>query len=212
MIVKVCGMRDADNIRDVEVLGVDLMGFIFYPPSPRYAEHLPSYLPECRRIGVFVDAPVEEILRFAGRWGLWGVQLHGTEPPMLCRSLRNAGLHVIKAFGVGHGLPPHLKDFDGCCDMFLFDTACKSHGGSGILFDWNILTNYTGDTPFLLSGGIGPDALPKIKEFSHPQWAGIDLNSAFELSPARKDTKLLDDFLNQLREGLHQGGETKQKL
>lgn len=191
-------MRDAGNIRDVEALGIDMMGFIFYPRSPRYAEVLPEYMPRCRRVGVFVNADAADISATASRWGLWGVQLHGAESAATCRALCDAGLHVVKAFGVGKGLPSNLDEYSGCCDMYLFDTACASHGGSGRCFDWGVLSDYHGDTPFLLSGGIGPDSLQQLQRFSHRQWAGIDLNSAFELSPGFKDAPLIGRFLREL--------------
>ncbi len=198
MMVKVCGMRQADNIRAVEALGVDLMGFIFYPRSPRYAAQMPEYLPACRRVGVFVDANIEDVVDIAARWDLWAAQLHGSESADECRQLRASGLKVIKAFGVGMGLPSRLDEYDGCCDLFLFDTACKEHGGSGRRFDWNALRDYHGDTPFLLSGGIGPDSASQLAQFSHPRWAGIDVNSAFELSPGLKDTSTLQRFLSDI--------------
>ncbi len=197
MIVKVCGMRHADNIRQVEALGVDLMGFIFYPRSPRYACGKPAYLPACRRVGVFVNADEPAIIDTARCWGLWAVQMHGTESADMCRRLRDSGLHVIKAFGIGSGLPADLDEYAGCCDMFLFDTACKEHGGSGRRFDWSVLDGYQGDTPFLLSGGVSPDSVAELSRFAHPRWAGIDVNSAFELSPGLKDPVLLRRFLFQ---------------
>lgn len=199
MIVKVCGMRQADNIRDVEALGVDLMGFIFYPRSPRYAESMPEYLPGCRRVGVFVNAGVDDMLSAAAKWGLWAVQLHGSESPEVCAAMRSEGLTVIKAFGIGDGLPGGLDDYHGCCDMFLFDTACKSHGGSGRQFDWDVLSRYHGATPFLLSGGIGPGSAAALSRFSHEKCVGIDVNSAFELSPGLKDVAKIGSFLEELK-------------
>lgn len=199
MIVKVCGMSRADNIRDVEALGIDLMGFIFYPRSPRFVRSMPAYLPRVRRVGVFVNAAVEEMAATAARWGLWAVQLHGSESPDVCSALRARGLRVIKAFGVGEGLPDHLGSYGDCCDMFLFDTACASHGGSGLRFDWNVLKAYAGSTPFLLSGGIGPDSVAELSRFEHPGCVGIDINSAFEISPGVKDASLIGSFLEKIR-------------
>lgn len=98
MIVKVCGMREPANIRAVEECGVDWIGFIFYPRSPRCLTDKPAYLPQkARRIGVFVDAPREEILLRAAEYGLHGIQLHGNETPDLCRAMQSAGFKVIKA-------------------------------------------------------------------------------------------------------------------
>lgn len=199
MIVKVCGMRQAENIREVEALGIDLMGFIFYPRSPRYVESMPAYLPGCRRVGVFVNAGIEEMLHTAAGWGLWAVQLHGSETPQVCADMRGHGLKVIKAFGIGDGLPERLDSYRDCCDMFLFDTACKEHGGSGRRFDWNVLKDYRGNTPFLLSGGIGPESAPELSRVAHAKCVGIDVNSAFEISAGVKDVALIESFLRKLK-------------
>ena len=83
--------------------------------------------------------------------------------------------------------------------MFLFDTKCSSAGGNGEQFDWSILNDYDGDVPFLLSGGIGPDDVEKIKSFNHPKFAGIDLNSCFEIEPGLKDVEKLKKFISQLK-------------
>lgn len=198
MIVKVCGMHDAGNIRMAEKSGVDLMGFIFYPNSPRFVKEIPEYLPDCRRVGVFVNESIPRIMEIARRMDLWAVQLHGDESPEVCRALKREGLRVIKAIGIGEGIPGNLCDYEEWCDMFLFDTACKEYGGSGRRFDWDILKDYHGSTPFLLSGGIAPDSVQKLKNFSHPRCIGIDVNSAFEISPGIKDIQKLRLFIEEL--------------
>lgn len=119
-IVKVCGMTEARNIREVEQLGVDMMGFIFYPKSPRCLCQMPEYLPvAARRVGIFVDESKENILMYADRFGLNYIQLHGKESPAYCRSLRRCGLHLIKAFPVAQ--PKDLRGvsaYDGLCDYY----------------------------------------------------------------------------------------------
>lgn len=123
-MIKVCGMTDADNIRDVEVLGVDMIGFIFYPKSPRYLYQIPRYLPTlAKRVGVFVNETKENILMYVDRFGLNYVQLHGDESPEYCRTLHSYGIRIIKAFSIA--LPKDLlavSDYEGFCDYFLFDT------------------------------------------------------------------------------------------
>ncbi len=202
MIIKVCGMRDPENIRAVEQAGTDWMGFIFYPKSPRYVEACPDYLPEqCKRVGVFVNEPLEHIIRKAGEYRLNYIQLHGQEDPGTCRKLQEAKLKVIKAFSVAKELGTMSLDrYEGCCDYFLFDTACPTHGGSGKAFDWNLVQSYHGETPFLLSGGINPQSLEALSQFEHPNWAGIDLNSGFETAPAVKDATLLHTFIKQVKQ------------
>lgn len=156
--IKVCGMTEAENIREVEQLGVDMIGFIFYPKSPRCLCELPDYLPvHAKRVGVFVNENKENILMYADRFALDYIQLHGDESPEYCRSLCNNGLHLIKAFSIAH--PKDLaavSAYKGLCDYYLFDTKTPQYGGSGNQFDWNLLLRYTGMTPFLLSGRHQP--------------------------------------------------------
>lgn len=201
MIVKVCGMRDAQNIRDVEQSGADWMGFIFYPRSPRCVPAVPGYLPlRARRIGVFVNASAPDIRQRAAQYGLWGVQLHGGEDTLLGDELRAAGLRVIKAcpmageddVAMAHRWAPHA-------DYLLFDTKCSEYGGSGRRFDWSVLSAYTAPTPFLLSGGLRPDSVQAVCAFSHPRLAGVDLNSGFETAPALKDAAALSLFIEQIK-------------
>ena len=126
-------MTEAENIRNVELQGVDMIGFIFYPKSPRCLCQMPGYLPACaKRVGVFVNESKENILMYTDRFGLDYIQLHGHEAPEYCRSLRNAGLHLIKAFSIL--LPKDLlavSAYNGLCDYYLFDTKTPQYGGSG---------------------------------------------------------------------------------
>lgn len=198
LLVKVCGMRDGDNIRRVEALGVDFIGFVFHAPSPRCVCALPSYLPaKAKRTGVFVNRPLAEVAMWADRFDLQFIQLHGEEPPEYCRHLRQTlGLPLIKAFHLSR--PDDLRHtlpYEGLCDYYLFEPRGTSPGGNGIPLDLSLPYNYQGRTPFLLSGGIGPDSIEALHRFSHPRWAGIDLNSRFELVPGLKDVERLERFL-----------------
>ncbi|MBQ8867292.1 MAG: phosphoribosylanthranilate isomerase [Bacteroidaceae bacterium] len=201
MLVKVCGMREAENIHAIESLKIDFMGFIFYPKSPRYVKEKPDYLPvHCQRVGVFVNASKAEILNRTKDFDLDFVQLHGDESPEQCAALKAEGLQVIKAFPIGQDYDwKNTCIYKGVADYFLFDTACPSYGGSGRRFDWKILKDYSDDTPFLLSGGIRPERLNDVLAFHHPMLAGIDLNSGFETSPGMKDVSLLNEFVNNLK-------------
>lgn len=203
MIIKVCGMREPENIRQVASLGVDWMGFIFYAGSPRAidgkTETMGGDLP-VKKTGVFVNAPVEEILRTAERYRLNMLQLHGNETPVECSRLQANGYQVIKAFRVSSEKSfEEVNRYAGNADYFLFDTPCKNYGGSGLRFDWSLLAAYRGETPFLLSGGIGPEQAEEIRRFRHPRFAGIDLNSRFEVSPGRKDVEKLSAFIRLIR-------------
>lgn len=203
MIVKVCGMREPENIRAVEALGVDLMGFIFWPPSSRYVGEKPSYLPEnCRRVGVFVDAAPEDILAAVRDFRLDVLQLHGHETPEAVAALKERlpAIRIVKSLAVKG--PEDLEQataYEGVCDAFLFDTKGKLPGGNGQQFDWDVLRQYKGRLPFLLSGGIGPGDEARIRAFDVPGCLGIDLNSRFETAPGQKDVEALRTFIDTVR-------------
>lgn len=198
MIVKVCGMRLASNIREAETSGADWMGFIFYERSPRFVGTLPEYLPQhLQRVGVFVNSDYSYIINKVYQFRLDYVQLHGQESPELCRSLHQAGAGVIKAFALRE--PDDLKQtglYAPYCDWFLFDTPSDAYGGSGKRFDWKLLDSYEGPLPFLLSGGLSPESIESLSRFRNPWWQGIDLNSGFELHPGEKDIPRLKTFIN----------------
>lgn len=203
MIIKTCGMRDADNIRAVSELGIDWMGFIFWAPSSRYVSEKPTFLPtRQKRVGVFVDARIAEVRSKADEYALDLIQLHGSESPAFCERLKaNSRQQLIKAFNIATQEDlEQTSPYEGLVDYFLFDTKAKMVGGNGTQFDWSVLSAYQGNTPFLLSGGIGPDDAEKVRNFHHPQLAGIDLNSRFELSPALKDIEKLKQFITEYNE------------
>ena len=208
-LIKVCGMRDGENIRAVEALGIDMMGFIFWPKSSRFVSRRPDYLPtQCKRVGVFVDEDIEQVRRMVDDYGLSVVQLHGHESPAFVRQLRSLcgdSIAIIKAISVSSREDiAAYKDYAACVDYFLFDTKCPTVGGSGQQFDWSMLAAYDGETPFLLSGGIGPDDAPRLRQafaldgFPAEKCIGIDLNSRFEMAPALKDVAALRRFLSQI--------------
>lgn len=205
MIVKVCGMREAENIRAVEALGVDWMGFIFWEHSSRNVGQRPAYLPtKAKRVGVFVDAPLDVVCQHVETFCLNVVQLHGSESPAFLHDLRKAlagDVLIVKAFSIATRddlLQTSL--YEGLADFFLFDTKAQLVGGNGRKFDWTVLAHYDGSTPFLLSGGIGPDDASRLSAFSHPRLAGIDLNSRFEAAPALKNVELLKQFLYDIQQ------------
>ena len=211
-------MRDADNIRDISALGVDMIGLIFYPPSPRYVQQfssgagiIPDYAPDMGktplRVGVFVDDMPQNIVTRVYNYKLDYIQLHGNEPRETLENLRatidpdiKPKIKIIKAISVSSAEDiKKYKEYVGAADLFLFDTKCKTVGGSGEQFDWQMLQAYDGDVPFLLSGGIGPDDAERIKNFHHPKCIGIDLNSKFEIEPALKDVEKLKQFLVKVK-------------
>ena len=180
-------MRDSENIRAIEQTKADLMGFIFHPKSPRFVASLPEYMPKKqKRVGVFVNASLEQILAKAQKFSLEYIQLHGDEPPAFCSELKNRGLKVIRAQRIANTDDIIRAESYNMADLMIFDTKTELYGGSGKKFNWQLLENYKGCVPFLLSGGIRSDTFEEIKAFFHPQFAGIDLNSGFEISPALK--------------------------
>lgn len=225
-LIKVCGMRQPDNIRAVAQLPIDYMGFIFYPKSSRYVDMKrvrTGLMPDladadmshatdaCQmrhidRVGVFVDATVQDIITHVVAFKLDAVQLHGSESPTFIRNLRSTivpdirpELKIFKAMSIASADDiARCAQYEGLVDMFVFDTKCTGYGGSGTQFDWSMLDNYQGTVPFLLSGGIGPDDAERIKAVSHKQFAGVDLNSMFETEPALKDVRLLEEFIGRL--------------
>lgn len=216
-------MRDAQNIREVSQLGVDMIGMVFYPKSPRYVEMqsshagiIPDYVKEDiniksskspARVGVFVDDMVQNIVTRVVNYHLDYVQLHGNEPREMCENLRltldpdiRPGIKIIKAISVSDASDiQKYKEYVGAVDLFLFDTKCKTVGGSGQQFDWQVLEQYDGEVPFLLSGGIGPEDASRLHAFHHPKCIGIDLNSRFEIEPGVKDVEKLKGFLNEIQ-------------
>ena len=193
-------MRDSENIRAIEQTKADLMGFIFHPKSPRFVASLPEYMPKKqKRVGVFVNASLEQILAKAQKFSLEYIQLHGDEPPAFCSELKNRGLKVIRAQRIANTDDIIRAESYNMADLMIFDTKTELYGGSGKKFKWQLLENYKGCVPFLLSGGIRSDTFEEIKAFFHPQFAGIDLNSGFEISPALKDVGKLNNFIEKIK-------------
>ena len=197
-------MREAENIREVEALGIDMMGFIFWPKSSRYVSQRPDYLPKhVKRVGVFVDEAPEQVKRLAIDYGLDYIQLHGHETPEVISYLRTPALPhpwILKAFNISTAEDLlQTQPYEGLVDGFLFDAKGKSVGGNGEKFNWDVLDAYQGNTSFLLSGGIGPDDVERVHAFHHPMCIGIDLNSRFELSPGLKDIAKLKEFIYNLK-------------
>lgn len=200
-LIKVCGMTDGQNINDIDKADIDLIGFVFYPQSPRCVGEMPGYLPQkAKRVGVFVDEDPEHILSIARRFDLDYLQLHGHETVETCRRLRAEGFGIIKNFAVSTANDlTNTTAYEGACDYFLFDTRCESRGGSGRSFDWSLLEHYNGQTPFLLSGGIGPDSVSALRAFDHPRLAGYDLNSRFETRPGYKNADQIHTFVKAIK-------------
>ncbi len=218
MKVKVCGMKYLDNIKALAALEPDYIGFIFWEPSKRFFDgSIPPPASSAERVGVFVDATVDEIIEKVVHIPLDLIQLHGKETVEFCAQLReelkllenqqkrtNRPYKIIKAFSVGTTFSfDKLTPYETYCDYFLFDTKGPLPGGNGYTFDWQLLSTYTSDVPFFLSGGIGPANIPELTEFlASPlslKCKAIDVNSKFEVSPGLKNTKELKTFITILQ-------------
>lgn len=208
MKVKVCGMRDAANIKEAASLSPDYMGFIFYPKSPRYVAAIPEGIVlrlkgrGIEPVALFVDEPLEKVIETMERYGFGSVQLHGSESAVYCDKLRERGFKVFKAVSVGASEDiAKCREYDGHADMLVIDNKCRSKGGSGKKFDWSLLDKIDCATPFLLSGGIGPDDAEAVREIYDTmggRMLGVDVNSCFETAPAVKDAAALERFIKQL--------------
>jgi phosphoribosylanthranilate isomerase len=203
MKLKICGMKYPENILEVGALLPDYMGFIFWKKSARYFEDIIPTLPKSiQKVGVFVNASLEEILEKIEKYDLQAVQLHGDESVAFCENLKKNTLkkiEIIKVFSILDTFDfAVLKPFEKGCDFFLFDTKGKLPGGNGTTFDWKVLENYTSSKPFFLSGGIGMEEINAVNEIlktNLPVYA-IDVNSKFEIEPGLKNILLCKDAIN----------------
>ena len=193
MKLKVCGMRQSENIQRLLQLEPDYMGFIFYGKSPRNAEGilneelLKEFPNTTKKVGVFVNAPIQELKEKVGQYKLDYVQLHGDESVEYVGELFAIGIKVIKVFSVGQEFDfNQLKPYKGLVDFFLFDTKGKERGGNGEVFNWEVLHNYPYDVPYFLSGGIDLENVEEVTNIKVQPYA-IDVNSKFKLEPGLKD-------------------------
>lgn len=209
MKLKVCGMKY--NIEEVAALQPDFLGFIFWEPSSRYFNQGSSDHPiQSKKVGVFVDSPIEDIILQIYEHELDAIQLHGQEDPIYCTRLKDifsensiSNIELIKAFAVNETFDfEGLVPYEPVCDYFLFDTRGELPGGTGRRFDWSLLKKYSSGKPFFLSGGIGPGDAAEIKKFLERAEAqncyAIDINSRFEKKPGLKDIDVLNKFIEEI--------------
>lgn len=205
MKLKICGMKYKENIQTVAKLQPDYLGFIFYKKSKRNFDDAIPVLPnDIKKIGVFVDADIQEILGKIEKYNLDAVQLHGNESPKFCQSISN--VEVIKVFSMGETFDfSVLEAYENVCDYFLFDTKGKEKGGNGIVFNWELLKNYSSKKPFFLSGGIGLDEKESLLSFLKSNESkycfALDVNSKFEINPGLKDIEKIREFKQFLEIG-----------
>lgn len=230
MKIKVCGLRDGDNISQVAQLGIDWIGMVFNEQSPHNVTMIPSragIIPDranikpqssdlkSKRVGVFVDEMAQNIITRVVNFRLDAIQLQGHEPPTLLRNLRATltthseqgpaiapHLQIWKTISIGSADDLALwREYEDCVDVFVFNTDNCLDEGQTQHFDWSLLKAYDGPLPFLLSGGIGPEDAEAINQFCHPKFLGIDLGTRFETETAVKDVERLQTFIQRLKPG-----------
>jgi phosphoribosylanthranilate isomerase len=190
--IKICGMRDHENIMAVAALRPDLMGFIFFQKSPRFVGDdfvLPDDFPsDINKVGVFVNASNDEMLKQTQRLKLDYLQLHGQEPAEQVKALFDAGMNVIKVFSVDENFDFNdVLPYQPFVSFFLFDTKGQYYGGNAKVFDWRVLAKYNQQTPFFLSGGLTPDNVRDVESLKEMNLYALDINSGVERSPGLKD-------------------------
>jgi phosphoribosylanthranilate isomerase len=208
MKIKVCGNSDLQQLEELSKIGIDYAGFIFYEQSSRYildkitGKELRDANLSLEKVGVFVNASEEEIMKQVEEYDLQIVQLHGDETAGFCNRISDH-IKVIKAFRLSNtvtNIDWLVKEYQEACDYYLFDNGSTGlYGGTGEKFDWNILSNSNVSKPFFLSGGISIGDIEKLKSFEHQWFYGVDINSKFETEPGIKNLDLLREFVIQVK-------------
>lgn len=204
--VKICGMVNPLNLQEVAAAGPDFIGLIYYPASPRYVceetenDLLENFPQGIKKVGVFFNENITEVLKVSKRAALDLIQLHGNESPAYCYRLSASGSSVIKAFNIDNGFNfETLTGYLPVCDFFLFDTKTDKPGGSGKKFHWEELEEYTLEKPFFLSGGIGREDAELVKSIRNGCLYAVDINSRFESVAGIKDAELVRKFIEEIK-------------
>lgn len=209
MKIKVCGITQAEQLKQLDEIGVEYAGLIFFRQSARYmldklkSKDVQSLDLGLQKVGVFVNASEEDINTQVELYGLDLVQLHGDETPAFCKHISST-VSVIKAFRITkhneQNIDWMVKPYEEVCDFYLFDTNRKgAYGGTGEKFDWTILKSNIINKPFFLSGGIGLGDIEKVKAFHHPFLYAVDINSMVESEPGIKDMQQVKMFAEELK-------------
>ena len=198
--VKICGITNLDDANAAVDMGADILGFNFYPPSPRFIEpdraleiinKLPTFVDTA---AVFVNAKIEQIKGISEQGYFNWIQLHGDETPEFCDSLLYFNVKTIKAIRVKDG-----QDIKSAADYYTdavlldaFDS--KLYGGTGKTFDWNVISDI--GKRIFLAGGLDPDNAAQAAEVGV---YAIDTCSGVESEPGKKDHKKLEMFFKNIQ-------------
>jgi phosphoribosylanthranilate isomerase len=205
MQIKVCGITSMEQAIALQAMGVQYIGFIFYPASKRYAleklslADVANFKPAgVKKVGVFVNEPLDNLLHIVKNAGLDLVQLHGDETTDYCENVRQQ-VETIKVFRVGAAVPD-FGAYEAVVDYFLFDTDSALYGGTGQHFNWELIKGSNIPKPYFLSGGIGPNDVQGVQVMEKTKagktMLALDINSQFELAPGVKNLEKIKIFIN----------------
>lgn len=205
--VKICGLAEESNVRAIEALEPDFIGFIFYRGSRRFidSDKVASFERRgpAKRIGVFVNEDSEVIAGTLDTCNLDGVQLHGDETPEYISRLRRSigETLVIKAISASETLSRGaIADYESMCDYLLFDTPTPGRGGSGQRFDAALLRDLEITIPFFLSGGLDAGAVKEAASLLEgTKLCGFDFNSKLETAVGIKSVALARQVIEEVR-------------
>lgn len=202
MIIKVCGITRMDQFNWLD-RQVAMIGLNFYAQSKRFMGQQLTDIKsasKAKKVGVFVNPELPYLIEMVNEYNLDLVQLHGNESVEFCGEVA-MHIDIIKAFGVDENFSlADTKSYLNSASYFLFDTKSPAYGGSGRKFNWDKLSEYRFDKPFLLSGGIRLKDIPEIMDLNFSALAGIDVNSGFEISPGIKDLDKIDIMMKLIND------------
>lgn len=202
MKIKICGVSNLEDATEISAAGADYIGLIFAEKSPRLvapesARAIASAGLSAKFVGVFVDSPADFVRRAVGEYGLSAVQLHGSEDARYVGTLRGLGAEIWKAVWLSS-----KSDADEAaqfpCDKLVVDSSRgKLRGGTGVRADWRLAALLAARRECFLAGGISFGNAREAVETVKPY--GLDMNSAVEINPRKKNTALISKYLKQLK-------------
>lgn len=207
--LKVCGLTQLSQIRELVALKIDFLGFIFYEKSPRFVlNHLTlddiSKINHNGKVGVFVNETIENIVEISEKSDLNLIQLHGDENEGFILKLRESlieKIQIIKVIRIGNQTIEELQNTINqqpiVNNYLLFDTDSKAFGGTGSTFDWKILNQLKINKPYFLSGGISLENVDESSKLIQQPFA-LDVNSKFETEPGIKDVEKIKKLYEKL--------------
>lgn len=203
--IKICGLTTPDAAEHAAEAGAWAVGMVFWPGSPRVvglqtaAEIAAPLRRRTELVGLFVDAPLDEVVGTAEAVGLTWIQLHGHEGPSFCEAVaRRAGVKVIKAARVREKAHVQAIDAFRSVDAHLLDHYAPGvPGGTGQTFDWSLTSERRSEVPLVLAGGLTAENVEAGIVATRP-WA-VDVSSGVESAPGVKDPELVEAFISAVR-------------